>query len=79
MQLAERQREGSVAPLSPQECMGVSPSAHTEAFWEDHNSAPGWFPFTASWYPRSGHAVSRGTGEISQTQVSIGHRVLIVR
>lgn len=24
-----------------------------KGFWEDHNRTPGWFPFTASWYPRS--------------------------
>lgn len=68
MQLAERQRERSFATLSLQKraSMGVSPSAHTEGFWEDHNRPSGWFPFTASWYPRSGRCrvgVSPCTGE----------------
>lgn len=70
MQLAERQRECSFAPLSLQKraSMGVSPSAHTEGFWEDHNRPSGWFPFTASWYPRRGRCcvgVSPFAGEIS--------------
>lgn len=79
MQLPEQQLERFFAPLSLQESasMGVSPSAHPEGFWEDHNRAPGWFPFTAS--TRSGPAVSHGTGEVSRTQVSIGHRVSIMR
>lgn len=70
MQLAERRRECSFAPLSLQKraSMGVSPSAHTEGFWEDHNRPSGWFPFTASWYLRSGRCcvgVSPCMGEIS--------------
>lgn len=55
MQLAEHQRERSSAPLSLLECVrvGVSTLGSPEGFWEDHNRTPGWFPFTASWYPRS--------------------------
>lgn len=81
MQLAEQQLERSFAPLSLQKrtSMGVSTSTRTEGFWEDHNRAPGGFPFTASWYPRSGPAAPHSAGEISQTQVSIGHQVSIVR
>lgn len=45
-----RYAEGSSAPLPLREeaNVGASPSAQPQGFWEDHNSAPGWSPFTAS-------------------------------